>query len=516
MYRFLFFLLAIFLFGAYSYAQVFPKEGDKLNYRIVPFLLTNSKKIDNYKIELAEGFFNNNDSFAKAVIKTVSGKERKIIITVPKFGRQYTWRVVSAKAPDRAIGARFNHFSVGTDASVDTGLTKIRVNRSSEEYKDGYVFMDGARALYDMNGEPIWYLPEMGGMIKENSMVRDLKLSCKHTITFIFEGDAFEIDYNGKILWKGPSGHKERIDSLEGYHHEFTRLSNGHYMALAFEPIARRKPPTSDSARRAMSDSLRRANRNLVRKPRYGEILEYNEAGALVWSWKSSAWLSHADLSAYKKADGMPELDPHENSFYFDEKEQHIYLSFRNISQVLKISYPDGKVLETYGLPENPATDLSSSFFCGQHSCKISEKGYLYVFDNGCDATTLPKIVMMHEPVSAKDSLRKVWEFDCPVELAKMPPPNVNTPPLNIPSRKMLFSSGGNVEELPGGHAIFASMCSPYAKLFIVSADKKVLWSAVPEKWRQGKNEWQPLQQYRASIIADPKDVEALIWNSVR
>ena len=161
------------------------------------------------------------------------------------------------------------------------------------------------------------------------------------------------------------------------------------------------------------------------------------------------------------------------------------------------------------GVPEK-----GNHMFCGQHSCRVTHDGYLYVFNNNdCNMPDYPSIVMMQQPVSEKDTLKKIWEYTCAPEemntesqLDKTYKPSVKT---DMPS---LRRAGGNVMELPDG-SIFASLCFPYANVFIVNRDKKILWNAIAEEWHAGENKWMPKSQYRASIITDPKDLERLIWN---
>ena len=103
---------------------------------------------------------------------------------------------------------------------------------------------------------------------------------------------------------------------------------------------------------------------------------------------------------------------------------------------------------------------------------------------------------MMQEPANERDALKKVWEYQCTVE--------------GNNNRK--FTSGGNVIELPD-HSLFVCMGSFYSKVFIVSRDKKVLWSALPEKYIPADKKWYPFHQSRANIVTR-QQVENLIWNS--
>ena len=102
----------------------------------------------------------------------------------------------------------------------------------------------------------------------------------------------------------------------------------------------------------------------------------------------------------------------------------------------------------------------------------------------------MPKLTMMQEPLSVKDSLKTIWEYECTVD------GNYEND-----QKQYEFATDGNVIELPD-HALFASMSSGlFSKVFIISRDKKILWSAIPEKWDVDEKKWKPIHQYRASII---------------
>jgi hypothetical protein len=236
-----FFLLLI----AYvSEAQIMPKEGSVLNYRLAGF---SSPEAGNNVIEVADGNYYSEDSFKKNIVKTFHCNGGKIIGEVPFWGRNYTWR---ARMPAMAKSA-FHHFSTGYIPELDSNHIRLRIIKPALKYKDTYVFLDGNRVLYDMKGHPVWYLPNISGLVAAHITIRDLKLTCKGTITFIAgsttNGKICEVNYNGDILWKGPDKGVVSKDDQENYHHQFTRLDNGHYMVLGSEQFSFHVPASPDS-----------------------------------------------------------------------------------------------------------------------------------------------------------------------------------------------------------------------------------------------------------------------------
>ncbi len=486
-------------------ARILPKEGSKLHYRLIGFSFPDEPQNGKYKLEIADGYFNQADSFKKNIINSTTGKKNKIIAEVPAFGKQYTWRVVFAGG-NEASGT-LHHFSTTIIPFADTNVTRLRITKRAEKNKDAYVFLDGARALYDMNGRPVWYLPDIEGLMNESTLLCDLKITNRGTITFMLRDRcAFEINYNSDVIWRGPNN--SILSKYIHYHHEFTRLSNGHYMILGTEPLLwkHRQPAADDSSLYVFSDGKTGPeNKDTAYKMfPFGTMIEYDEKGNVVWEWKTSEYVKECDLKYYAPPNGGNGFDVHVNAFFFDEKDKTIYLSFRDINRIIKIKYPEGTVLNTYGERyKRGFSETGKGLFCGQHSCRRSEKGYLYLYNNNvCSKDgSLPNIIMMQEAVSENGNLNKVWEYECTLDgLNEKTLPGAG------------YTSGGNVIEMPD-HSLFVSMSSPYGKIFMVSPGKDILWSAVSEQWNRYEKKWQMLPLYRASIINSRNDLEHLIWN---
>jgi len=159
--------------------------------------------------------------------------------------------------------------------------------------------------------------------------------------------------------------------------------------------------------------------------------------------------------------------------------------------------------LATYGELYVPGNlEMKNDLFCGQHACRRSIDGYIYLYNNNsCNRLCgqMPTILMLQEPVKKGDALKKVWEYECTLD--------------SLPAdeqAKIKFETGGGVYELPD-RAILCCMAGSYDKVFIVSRDKKVLWSALPEQWNPFEKKWKVVPGYRASFITR-KDLEKLIW----
>lgn len=496
-----------------SSAQILPKENSELNYRLIGFMCEKEKAGVNYKIEIAAGSYSDVDSFSAHIIQTVSGASNKLLHKVPAFGSAYTWRSVATLTDSTVVISRLHHFNTLASRIADTAATRVRITANNGKYDSFYVMMDGTRGLYDMSGELIWFLPSIenrAALTFDN--FGDLKVSPQGTVTFITNrtgGQIYEVDYNGNMLWKGPDNGVVSGDSSEHYHHEFTRLGNGHYMALGSEGVSWKLPGIVDSGFLKKPHNQKKiywndTARAYYERMQFGTIIEYDTAGKVVWSWKSSKYFKDADVFSRTAPHGAYYVsDVHTNGFYFDRKAGAVYVSFKGISRVIKLRYPAGNVTGIFGKKHDHGNvkGYGPDLFVQQHNCMISKEGYLYLFNNNARyAGAMPTLVMMKMPVTPKDTLRKVWEYTCTVDNA-------------ITDRtEFSFSSGGNVTQMPDG-SMFACMSGPeYTKVFIVNKQKEVLWSAMPEAKNRASGKWSAIVQYRASIISR-NELERLIWS---
>jgi hypothetical protein len=494
-------LMLPLLFGAseLTTSPIFPLEGKALNYRIIGFSFPSSDDANTrYKLEIASGYYNSEQLFAQNVCCSRQSDSNAIIAEVPLFGRKYTWRVTYFTNDIPVKKSALNHFSTLSAPCVDTSVVRLRIIQQAKKYQDGYIFVDGRGTLYDLNGNPVWFLPDINKTFDDNSTVRDLKLNRDGSLTFLSQGidnhdEAFDINYYGDVIWTSNKG-ATNGENTGQFHHQLTKLVNGHYMALGLELMNCRIKPKGDDSDIIAASPLPEGADLLYSKIPFGTVVEYDGNKKIVWSWRSSDYFKHAGLACLRNQNGGGMNDPHENGFFFDEKNKHIYLSIKNISTILKISYPDGKLLNAYGSADEPskprtveeiAKEAGNASFCHQHSCILTEDGHLCLFNNNiCRQGELPSVIVMKEQPAA-GRLQKIWEYSCGVKDLAGPPDN------------HIYGSGGSVAELKDNDLL---VNMGLGKVFIVNRNKEILWSAVGE--RRSDSRWDYARQYKASFVS--------------
>ena len=359
--------LSIFflLITATCSAQLFPVEGSMICFRLIGFSYPAQAGAIKYTVQVARGNYNAEAQFEKNIVTTFQSKTNRTIAEVPAFGAQYTWRITVLSAGNKTAKSPFYHFGTIITPNVDPALSRLRITTPAKKYKNAYVLLDGARVMYNMKGEPVWFLPGTEQKRNQEAYPRDLKLTPQGTLTFLTGGQPYEITYNGDIRWLY-RGNKPN-HSIDSFHHEFTRMHNGHYMAMRFENELFPFPAYSDKIARNAADSAL-----FYHNIHCNAIAEYDEDNHIVWHWSGFDYIKNSDLFRHYANDSAFDIkDLHENSFYFDEKNKFVYISFRNINRIIKIRYPEGDVVNTYGPLYTPGTTkMTNDLFCYQHSIR--------------------------------------------------------------------------------------------------------------------------------------------------
>lgn len=491
--------LILFLFVCCSYfsnAQILPIDSSKLNYRLVGFSVPLDKQANTYTFEISKGNQTHPDSFRKYTFLREQTTMSSKMIEVPQFGEDYSWRVVYAGVGIKKKESPIYHFSTLANGRVDTARYRLRIMKPSKAYKDMYISIDGGGVIYDLSGNAMAYIPEVNDL---GGFVADLDFTADSTLTHNYIRSVYEFNLNGDIIWRSPEHTTVNTGvGPEIFHHAVTKLRSGHYMTLGMEHLPSKLIVRSDTSYIDFSRTQPMAEG--YKKGIYGTIVEFDKNGKVVWSWKDIDHLTRKDLAYFAAtADSNYNFDPHSNSFFFDEENGFVYLSYRNLSRIIKIDYRTSEIVAIYGENFKPgATSYGRGYFCNPHGVRRSANGEIYYFNNNsCRVTdSLPSVVILSEPQRAGDSLKKVWEYICTVEG-------------DYPKK---FGAGGSAIELPD-HSMLVCMGNAYSKIFIVTRDKNVTWSALPEMHIETDNIWANVKQYRANVIYRDK-LEKLIWKA--
>ncbi len=491
-------ILTMCLFVVISKAQVSPIDNAVLNYRLAGFSVQENTKAASYLFQLAKGDIANEQVFLKSVIIQHKTNKPSDIAELPNWGKKYTWRVVYKDKDGKEIGnSGLHHIETGITPFVDTSKNGLVVLRRATDHKDLYVLTDRNLVMYDMAGNPVWYMPDIPEIKKRDISIRDFKATADGTFTFLTQEDALEIDYNGKVVWKAPNDGKVSGKNKEGYHHELTKLSNGHYMVAGSEIVKKPIPGLPEEYFAETDKSVTKGSNGIYYKEfTCGTLIEYDTAGNVVWSWRTAEHMTDADFF-WNKADLVQPYDgnPYMNSFDVIEVDKVIFISYKNNNTVLKISYPAGNVLARYG--DEGSARHHYSLFYGQHSVRYNSRtNELCLFNNNHSDII---------PVSATQ-VDEAGYVVSHVSKYKVPPGNSNSLIKNWDMGIRLTDDknaaqtairGGSVSILDDD-CLLVNM-GTLNLMLILDKQKRKIWEAAPYTTEDGRRA--PLLPYRCSFI---------------
>lgn len=494
-------LLALLLSAVNAKAQpTYPGEGDVLNYRLAGFTAAKQANAAKYLFEVAEYTTNNKGKDIPVNVLQQMSDSNRAILMLPAFDRGYIWRVNYLDAKEKIIGTTpYIHFRTGKYPTIDTGKYRLAILDSATHHDDLFIIMDFSSVIYDLKGNAVWYLPDVPLIPEKNLEMRCIQPTRDGTFTATCNLDAFELSYNGQLLWQAPNDGKVNGTNKENYHHEVVKLSNGNYMMAGFG-FSMEKVPEHQNKWSAVPDSgkLEKRADGYYRRIKTDNIIEYNKNKDVVWQWRALDHFSH-DEFFQKRAHGS-NIDMHMNAFFFDEPNQVLYISFRNTDEILKVAYPSGKILKRFGAVWiNDSTMSEDRLFHGQHCITRENDGKILLFNNNTNrdfpkrsvATPVSHIAVFRE-TNDKNGLAPVWDFPCDIDT------NAST----------YCATGGSVTRLDDG-CILANMGSA-GRIFIVTPDKKIAWNAIAYTG-DGNNTWHLLGQYRVNFITR-KQLEKFVF----
>jgi hypothetical protein len=488
------FLLMVFC-GSVT-AQIIPTEGDTLNYRIVGFSCPKNTNAAKYIFKVSSGKYSVSEekAFAEHIVAESKPGSNKQVLELLEFGKEYTWAISYIDKQNKLHAPTvYHHFTVGQTSAIDNNFYRLRIITPTTFHEDALVIIDNTGVMYTMSGVPVWYLPQA------NNSVVDLKATTTGTFTYLDNEGAYEVDYNGKPLWKAPDNGKVNGEETERYHHQFTKLNNRHYMVMGMETVLR---PMSDNYVPAdsMRDKMVFKDNVWFAKVDAGTLIEYDANGTVAWSWKASS--GYENDSYFGRQFQQSELSGATgiNSFYFDEKNKCIYVCFEAISTIVKIKYPSGEVVKVFGKAgdEKRQERVKRFPFKAPHYITMDKKGDIYLFNTnkGYARSKISTIAVFHEEPKA-NVLKKLRDYPCSPDSTK----------------EFITMNGGSVHVF-SDTVVFAATGSA-SRMFIVDRERYLDWDAMPE-YKDATGKWVPLPYNKASVIEKRAEFEKMIMQNLK
>ena len=296
-----------------------------------------------------------------------AAKVNTLYITNTVAKTDYRFEVVALKGAETAT-SKEHGFSTKSIYQATPYFDLVEVDSTFAGKMKGRYFLTqimtepGSLVIIDDKGNIVWYQPFKKGVKVANWTPYHTVLAIIGPEKIMSSGgdEIIEVDLQGKVLRNfkvGKGGMDKRV------HHEVRYDHHKNIYALTFD----QKIFDLSTVGGIKRDTV------------HGDgIVMFNQAGKKTWEWSV---LDHLDplkdsLILKHKKDWV-----HANSVFRD-KEGNFLISYRDLNQMWKVSYPSGKVIWKFG--EGGDFPLKGNeLFSGQHAAHWLSNGLLLFLDNG-------------------------------------------------------------------------------------------------------------------------------------
>lgn len=392
---------------------VFPQDGAVLNFTHILFDFETQLNTTEYELQIAmdKNDFNQTLVFSKKINKPTYLVEDTIL----SFGGTYFWRVNYYEKGKKTHVSYIRKFKIHLPDFLLKTQQEINIKKNLKgQHLGGYIFIDSYGILINRAGKIVWYHPHY---ITKKKLKRDLNreqfrvlmLQKNGNLLFLSKHERFpvlvqafnemyETTIDGEEIWHAPDDGAISGKRLEYYHHDFYKTSYGNYIIMGESRIPKLHPEKGDTIK----------SRNLT-------LIEYNSRGNVVWAWESNQ--EYFKDKQYLEKNIVVDDPTHANALFYDEKNDLIYVSFRNISQILKLKKSTKEVLDTYGKKhQHIGARTGDGIFYYQHAPKIINEDTMIIFNNmfGDPVKTdvNSKITILKLPKTNEDAIEIVWEYE--------------------------------------------------------------------------------------------------------
>lgn len=430
----------LFFVVTVTYAQVQPEPGAELNFNQVMLEHPVVRGASAYLIQITEDTLHH--SFSPPVPE-LKDSFNATIVSHLQFGKSYLWRYCALVKGKRLPWVGPYDFTILPDPNLSGLDLHLHVLQNDSAHNaGGLIIVDGMHSIYERNGNLVWFFPSFNAGYRRETGTDDLRIEKAGTVTTLGGQNGMEFDLMGKRLWVTPYKMKNKTLSSFGpfYNHELIRLLNGHYMIIGLDYGWKKLPAEysltrqinwTDSARRkpvALGDSgmaLTLTGGYLIRMDsgsnyvlmNMAQVYEYDKRGNLVWAWHARDYLKDEDI--FPKGGVLDsqevEQEPHMNGFSIDEKNEYLYISFRNLNRIVKVEKRTGQVVYSWGekRASGQAVD-GAGFFRQQHAPVILKDGNILLFNDGdMNEKNVPSSVEIISQPTATEHSKIVWQYDC-------------------------------------------------------------------------------------------------------
>lgn len=165
----------------------------------------------------------------------------------------------------------------------------------------------------------------------------------------------------------------EEGSSLEN--HDFIYLDDNHYILSSYQVVTPNNIP----------EELSKGNETQV----VAQVLQEVKDNEVIWQWVSTdyeeLYYMSEEYNTFSEESDTPLDYVHFNSITIDPNDNNFICSFRNTDSVVKLDRESGEILWILGGKYDEFGLTKEQLFSRQHHVRITEEGYLTIYDNGVE-----------------------------------------------------------------------------------------------------------------------------------
>ncbi|MBI45513.1 MAG: hypothetical protein CMG66_05045 [Candidatus Marinimicrobia bacterium] len=379
-------------------AGFLPLDNSSINYTQVFFKWPQINGAQFYTLSIED------DSSENFQINTISNSV--IVDSFLNWNNSYNWTVCGIDEINN-YPLCYETFSLSINSLPSYYPNNIEVIFSSDLYSPGITLLDfdsmGFSAAINKQGYPVWFVDKsLFGQFNSKILVTQLLKS--GNFVGLGLGKGYEFDINGNIDFVTPAEYD--------IHHHFIKLDSTY---LLIDGHIESHPCPSPCPDNLPEDILWLGDR----------YVEIDLDGNLIWDWNTFDYISLDDYNPlylqrlsnnYEAGDYLDWT--HSNSLFYDDNNQTVFISIRNLSRIINIDYNSRNIIwQVSGDNDLMANSYFDNdiVFSQQHSVQKNSNDRIIFFDN--HSYLDPEISKCIEFEYNSDSLNIVWDYTLPNDL---------------------------------------------------------------------------------------------------
>jgi hypothetical protein len=348
------------------YSQnIIPNQFSILNHTQIFFKWPQISHSVSYQIKI----YNNEDTYISY------SNKNSVILDNFNWDRLYFWEVCGFDEFENMIDCSEQFtFTISPLPNNYPDTINILAN-DSLQYKLGITVVDyenlGFSVALNQLGAPVWFANPNNF---DNTKIWASEFLSNGNILGFSPGKGYEFDLNSNIIFETPDNFP--------MHHWIHKTKNDSYFFINAETQFKNCPIEC-------SDDMP----SII--PWQGDkFIEIDKDGNILWEWSSFDYIDENEydpiwVEAYVSSwnfGGSPSFDwTHSNSIFYDDIDDIVYVSIRNLSRIIAIDYSSKEILWNLGNSNfmNEIFFEDDFDFSHQHSVQKTLNNSLIFFDNG-------------------------------------------------------------------------------------------------------------------------------------